>query len=533
MEKCNIGSYLEAQYSKFPGEVAVILPEKGEQKSYFELHTESNGIAECLLSKGIGEGTRVLVMVRPGYELILITFALLKMGAIPVIIDPGMGLKNFLHCLNQARPQVLVGTSMALYFKNIFFRNYEPIRLILNIRSLIKASRPSLKYEVVSLKPDSLGAIVFTSGSTGPPKGVCYTHTMFNAQIELLKNTFNLRRGEVDLPMLPIFILFNPALGVTSVVPKINPSRPIRLNPEQIVRYIDNYKVTTSFGSPVLWEKILNYIEKNDISLPSLKRIFMAGCTVPKSLIKRFYSIQPHICIHTPYGATEGLPITSVTAKERLENTDYMGGVLVGKPVDNVQVKIISILEQPISRFFSKLELPAQQVGEIIASGPNVSKEYFNNPVATYYSKIYGEQKVWHRTGDLGYIDKGGNVYFCGRLKERVKTRASVFYTEPIEALFNEHPLVLRSALLGATIPGTNFKVPFVVIQPKPVPSLLIRKLKSYKFLLKEIKQLALNYPLTRNIKHFLICHSFPVDVRHNAKIHRLSLAKKFEKKIQ
>ena len=165
--------------------------------------------------------------------------------------------------------------------------------------------------------PDDLAAILFTSGSTGSPKGVCYKHGMFDAQVRLIRETYGITPGEVDLPMLPVFALFDPAFGMTAVIPEIDPRRPAAADPAKIVQAIRQEKVTNSFGSPTLWGLVAAHCRRNRVSLPGLRRVLCAGAPVPDSLWAEARSFLPNGRLHSPYGASEALPVCSIDDRER------------------------------------------------------------------------------------------------------------------------------------------------------------------------------------------------------------------------
>ncbi len=388
----------------------------------------------------------------------------------------------------------------------------------------------------LSSQEDTVAAIVFTSGSTGAPKGVCYTHTIFHQQLELIQSYFKIQPGEVDLPLLPLFSLFNPALGMTTVVPEINPSRPISVDPSKIVEAIQCCAVTNTFGSPAIWSKVAIYCEKKNVQLPTLKRVLLAGASVPSQLLKRLRVIMPHAALYTPYGATECLPLTCIEANDifqETENYTLQGyGTCVGKPLPGMRVKIIKHVQGPILDLSFAQVLPAGEIGEVLAQGPVVTSAYYNNSTATQESKVLSTEGLWHRVGDLGYLDAQDRLWFCGRKVERVTYAPNQFlYTDCCEAIVNTYPAVYRSALIGLGEPP--YQIPVVVVE-------LIKFNEQFSFTIFSNRK-----EIEAEILHFLKNHSFsasvrciqkvfiqkklPVDVRHNAKIHRLSLKKKYE----
>ena len=256
----------------------------------------------------------------------------------------------------------------------------------------------------------------------------------------------------------------------------------------------------------------------------SIKRIFLAGAPVHPLLLKRVQALVPLGEVFTPYGATEALPIAYISAKEVIEDTYFLTlqgkGTCVGHALPGVQIRIIPIKNEALSQL--PKELPTGEVGEITVCAPYISKSYLNDPSATAKAKISNDGKIWHRMGDLGYKDEQGRLWFCGRKVERVVCQEHTFYTDCCEAVFNTHKAVFRSALIAFEKEGKT--LPAVVIELK-------RKLSAFqaKNLLQELRELAQTMETTREISHFCFYKKFPVDVRHNAKIHRLTLTRYFK----
>lgn len=517
--------------------------------SFAELDREVDAWAEKMTARGVQRGDRVLVMVRQGLPLIAAAFALFKLGAVPVIIDPGMGRENFLACVARSQPRVLLGipkAQLVSYFKRTAFASVK-VRVWVSAKIDAQLSSTQSKIEnqkskITESAPTDLAAILFTSGSTGAPKGVCYEHGMFDAQVALVRETYGIAPGEVDLPMLPIFALFGPALGMTTVVPELDPSQPAAVEPEKIVRAIQQEQVTNSFGSPTLWRKIARYCLAHQITLPSVKRVLMAGAPVPPRLFADLQKILPNGTAHSPYGATESLPIASISAREVLEETAAAtargAGTCVGRPLPGITIKIIEPTKKPIATLASAPELPVGSIGEIIVSGPVVTKTYDQLPDATAAAKIThvvapktetpdpqaqtpgGSAVVWHRLGDVGYLDAQGRLWFCGRKVERVETRQGLLYTEQVEPIFAAHPDVARAALVGV---GHDFHRPAIVVEPVSAEVVATPSLR--RKLVRELRALGAQFPHTDSIRLAYLHPHFPVDVRHNAKIHRLKLA--------
>ncbi|MBS0663004.1 MAG: AMP-binding protein [Verrucomicrobia bacterium] len=490
--------------------------------TFAELDAEVAGWQARLAAAGVRRGDRALVMVKPGLPLIAVVFALFRSGAIPVVIDPGMGLRNFLSCVAQSRPRVLVGIQLARFLSRVFRRSFASVavRVAVDASPTARVAPASPDASAAALAENSatdLAAILFTSGSTGAPKGVCYEHGMFEAQVRMIRDAYDIEPGEVDLPMLPIFALFNPALGMTTVVPEMDPRRPAAVDPARIVQAIRQENVTNSFGSPTLWLKVSEYCERERLTLPSLRRVLSAGAPVPAALWENSRRLLPGGRLHSPYGATEALPVATVSSTEIDPAT--VRGACVGRPLPGINVRIIALTDDPIPSIAEARELPTGEVGEIIVQGPVVTRQYDAMPSATALAKIPApDGSVWHRMGDCGFLDYSSRLWFAGRKAERVVTAEGPMFTEPCEQVFRQHRQVKRCALVGLGPRGRQ--QPALVVETPSAPSL-----RTARAFAAELRALALRHPHTARVTRFYFRPRFPVDVRHNAKIHRLKLA--------
>lgn len=492
--------------------------------NFAELDAEVDAWCHRLSTAGVQRGDRTLVMVRQGLPLIASAFALFKLGAVPVIIDPGMGLKTFLACVKRSRPRALVGIPLAQIVSRLFLPSFATVAIRVPASNSLTArlrstnSRSSLvNFPTAHNTAGDLAAVLFTSGSTGAPKGVCYEHGMFDAQVRLIRETYSIESGEIDLPMLPIFALFNPALGMTTIVPEIDPSRPASVDPAKIIQAIQQENVTNSFGSPTLWKKIGDHCLENKVTLPSLRRVLCAGAPVPAALWKSSRRFLPHGQLHSPYGATESLPVSTISSDE-ISALPANTGACVGRPAPGIEVKIISITDSLIAALSGARELPRGESGEIIVRGPVVTKLYDDAPEATALAKISDGSTIWHRMGDSGFLDDEGRLWFTGRKAERVETPNGTFFTEPCEQIFRAHPRVTRCALISLGEHGHQRAA--LVVEAN------LKNSTSRRHFARELRALALAHPHTLAIKTYYFHPRFPVDVRHNAKIHRLALAR-------
>jgi acyl-CoA synthetase (AMP-forming)/AMP-acid ligase II len=300
----------------------------------------------------------------------------------------------------------------------------------------------------------------------------------------------------------------------------MDPTRPAKVDPAKFIRSIQDWQVTYSFGSPAIWNVVSRYCLEQNITLP-VRKILMAGAPVPGELIERVQRIMPPDgTVYTPYGATESLPSASITGQEILSETwpqTRLGkGACVGRPLPGMTIAIIKPVDGPLADWREAELLPPESIGEIAVKGPVVTRAYDQNERETELAKVPDSSGFWHRMGDMGCLDQQGRLWFCGRKAHRVLTADGPLYSVCCEAIFNEHPQVFRSALVGLGQPGAQ--QPVIVVE-------LHEKTADERLLFSELRQLALANPLTAKIDNFLIHPAFPVDIRHNAKIFREKLA--------
>jgi acyl-CoA synthetase (AMP-forming)/AMP-acid ligase II len=503
--------------------------------TFQQLEDDSNLLSDGLAAIGAKPGTRLILMVPPSIDFISLVFAMFKAGVVTVLIDPGMGRRNLIRCLAESEPEGFIGVPLAQAVRTLLRGRFPKAKCNVTVGrrwfwggptiAQLRARRLSPNFQPVSTKRDDPAAIIFTTGSTGPPKGVLYRHGNFDRQATEIRDFYGIQSGEIDLPGFPLFALYNCAMGVTTVIPDMDPTRPARVDPRNIVEAVSDWNVTQAFGSPALWNVVGRYCEENKIVLPTLKRVLSAGAPVPIHVLKRMKAaIPPDGDIYTPYGATEALPVASISATEVLSQTAAKsaagGGTCVGRQFPGIDWKVIRITDEPITTIANAEELPPGEIGELIVRGPVVTREYVTRTQANALHKIRDGETFWHRMGDVGYFEND-RFWFCGRKSHRVITASGTLFTIPCEAIFNQHPWVYRSALVGVGERGNQRPVVFV----EPWPEHWHNAKGDWPRLQNELRQLAEQYSHTRKIDTFLLLRSLPVDIRHNAKIFREKLA--------
>ena len=549
-EASNIAAALPRLAHERPDQIAMRCPGRNGSYdialTYAQLDARSDAIAAGLAKRGIVRSTRAVVMVRPTPEFFLVMFALFKAGTVPVLVDPGIDKRALKQCLDEAKPEAFIGIPLAMLAKTLLgWAKSARMRITTGKRAwfadatlaAIERDGAGAGAQLADTQPDDVAALLFTSGSTGVPKGVVYRHRHFVAQIDMLRDAFGIEAGGIDLPTFPPFALFDPALGLTSIIPDMDPTRPAKADPRKLHAAIERFGITQLFGSPALMRVLAEHGEP----LPTIKRVTSAGAPVPPEVVaKMLQLLPPNAQLWTPYGATECLPVAVIEGRELLtlrERTETGAGTCVGRPVPPNEVRVIRIDDEAIPEWSDALLVGAGQVGEITIAGPSTTDAYFNRDAQTKLAKIRevlpplpragegrGEgaigERIVHRMGDLGYFDGEGRLWFCGRKSQRVVVDATTtLCTEQIEPVFNTHPDVARSALVGVGTKGAQ----------RPVLCVELRAgvdKREWPRIEAELRHLADGYVHTAKVEAFLrYPKAFPVDIRHNAKIGREKLA--------
>lgn len=511
----NLLSYLDHVTSIDPQKPAFIFfsarSKTWEALSFAQLADLTQYFTCGLLACRVIPGMRAAMMTPPSIEFFALALAMLKLGVVPVIVDPAIGLKKVGECLKETEPHIFIGNSITHGLRILFGWGKDSVKINLTIQSAKSKKLKNELPEPQSMSAEAPAAIIYTSGSTGAPKGVIYSQANFAAQLEMLRNTFDISQDEIDLPAFPLYALIDALLGVTSVIPDVTFPVPGNIDPARIVSAMQGYKVTNTFASPVVLNKLAEYGIPRNIKLSGLKRVITAGAPATIQLQEKFRKLlDDKTDLFGIYGATEALPIAKIESREifKAKHKSAMGaGVCLGEPVEGVLVRIISITDSAIEGWDESLEVKANVVGEITIQGAAVTESYIAREDANLLSKIKHGDHIVHRSGDVGYFDDNNRLWYCGRKSDRVATNHGVFFTEQIEGIFNMHPFVYRTALVG--------------VNREPVLWIELDRKADDKKITHELLELAKDHPQASKIKIFFYMKKFPTDVRHNSKIIR------------
>ncbi|MBQ2821983.1 MAG: AMP-binding protein [Thermoguttaceae bacterium] len=551
---CRLAAFAESQ----PEKIAVVEPlgyRAGKRQyrtfTFRELDEDSDRIAAGLNEMGVGKGSRMALLVKPGIDFVSCVFGMLKSGATMILIDPGMGKGNLFQCLEEADPDGFVAISAVQAVWRLMRLRYPNAEHSLTVGKRWFWGGPTLKMlrarpwpgpSIQEVTEDDPAAIIFTTGSTGAPKGVLYQHRTFNTQVDEISRQYGIQPGQTDLPGFPMFGLFNCAMGSTAVIPDMDASRPAAVDPRNILEAVRDWNASQSFASPAVWKSVGNWCHSHGEKLENVRMILSAGAPVQENVLRGIRDIiHPEGEIHTPYGATEALPVATISSREIIDGTAVQtrsgAGVCVGRKFPSIRWRVIRITDEPLLNLADTEELPIGQIGELMVTGPQITREYVTRTEANALAKVHeigpdGEDIIWHRMGDVGYLDEQERFWFCGRKAHRVETEDGPCFSVCCEAIFNGHPEVNRSALVGVpdkNLPEGKFR-PVIIIEPKD--SRILQNKARMEYFRKELLELGTASSLTEKIEMILFHPSFPVDIRHNAKIFREKLAVWAEKNI-
>lgn len=545
----NVAARLRIVTSLAPGAIAIAEPD-GPTRSdgsrsyrlttFDELNRRSDAIARGLIDWGVRPGMRLTLLVPFGTQFITLVFALLKAGVAVVLVDPGMGRKHLVRCLAEAQPDGFVAIAKAQAARWWYRKRFKSAKWNVTVGRLrigggrtlssIESAGGNSEPAFPRIERADPAAVIFTTGSTGPPKGVLYTHGTFHAQIDRIRERYDIHRGSRDLACFPLFGLFDAVMGVTTIIPDMDPTRPAEVDPKRLIEAVSQWEIDQAFGSPALWKTVTRWCEERQVvgrPFASLRRVLSAGAPVPASTLEQLRRlVDPEAMIVTPYGATEALPIASIESREVIAETGPAAakgkGTCVGTRFEGVQWRVIEITDGPLADITETREMPRGKIGELMVSGPMVTQRYVVREDQNALHKVRDGERTWHRMGDVGYLDSQDRFWFCGRKAHRVVMGKRTLYSVPCEAVFNNHPAVDRSALVPRG--DRPDQTPVIIIQTYPQHQ--PRDDRQRQQLISELRDLAARNPLTRRIEEIIIRdRPLPVDIRHNSKIFREQLA--------
>ncbi|MEV0306265.1 fatty acid CoA ligase family protein [Nonomuraea fuscirosea] len=507
-----------------------------ETLTYAELNELIDRTARALAGAGVGAGTRTAVLVPPGRELVAVVMALFRLRAVPILVDPGLGARAMGACFAEAAPEAFVGVPRAHLARVLLGWGRGSVRTTVAVRSHGRwpaagpdsvgspAAEPDM---TVAVRSPAVGAgaggaeasalIAFTSGSTGPPKGVPFRQRHLAGQTELLARLGALTPGAVVYSTFLPFALAAPSMGCGSVVPRLDPRHPERSDPAVMAGSIAAHGVTGLFAAPALLDRLARHCVERDLRLGTVETVLTAGAPLPYSVLQRAQRCLPaHAEVRSVYGSTECLLVSAADAAELTATapaTAHGAGTCLGTPLPGNRVRVIAVTDDAIPEWSDDLLVPPGTVGEITVAGPAVSDPYLGRPHDTALARIADDCGPVHRMGDLGRLDEQGRLWFAGRKSERVRTADGDLYTDQVEPVFNGLVGVRRTALVGVGPAGAQ--IPVLCVECEPGTSRRERR--------EIVERVRAHGP---DLGEVLPHRGFPMDVRHASKIRRPLLAR-------
>ncbi|GGV43151.1 peptide synthase [Actinomadura cremea] len=495
--------------------------------TFAELAAVIDRTVSGLRTAGVRPGTRASVMVPPGVEMVALVHALLRMGAVPVLVDRALPQAALRGCLAEAAPEVFIGVPLAQVGRVALGWARQCVRTTITVgprRMWLGRTVHRLRADAPPDLPpgphpalDDIALIAYTSGSTGAPKGVPLRHAHLLAQVRMLERTRPLEPGTRVLSTFPPFAVAATVLGACAVFPAADARRPAVL-----VSDVRRFGVTALFAPPAVLDRVARYCLPRGHVLEPVRTVFTAGAPLSHAVLERARAcIPPDADLYSAYGATECMLVSAIEGRDLAVTgaaTADGAGTCLGAPLPGQLVRIIAATDGPIRKWTDDLLVPPGSIGEITVTGPTVADPYLERPGATARARIADGDRAVHRTGDLGRIDPQGRLWFAGRAAERVGTAGGDLCTGHVEPIFDTLRGVRRTALVGVGRPP--HRRPVLVVEPEPGTRRAQRaRIRADALALAERR------PGTAAIRTVLFHYRFPVDVRHDTKIRRDELA--------
>lgn len=542
-ERNNVISYMEKHLREFPDRIALtwarrdslqawdgnpMTPIAHDKITYKHFAERINSFARGLLDIGIQKGDRVIIFLPMALDMYTAMFAVQRIGAIAVFLDSWARSHHLGASAERVGPKAMISFKMAFdlvdqvpEFKSM------PIRILYGpgdkfthkFEDLLKKD-PS---PVAAVESEFTALITFTTGSTGKPKGANRTHRFLSAQHQALSHVIPYTEQDKDMPAFPIFSLNNLASGVTTVLPALDLSAPSDKDPALLACQIIHENINCTTLSPSMLVGLSRFCKEKGIQLSKLRRVVTGGAPISKDDVKAFYEIAPQSDLWILYGSTEAEPMAHIEGRDMLKESKVTDpeiieeGVNVGHISDDIDFKFIRIKDGPISLSqtdWDKIEVANGEVGEFICTGDHVCREYYNNPEAFTTTKIMGhDNRVWHRTGDLAYIDPDKNLWIVGRVNNAIERSGKYYFPVRAEVLLKRMDFTYRCAFLGMDDAKLGQATHAVVELKSDIDP------KSFDFAKakKEIQRVFEKNKIP--VDHIQFVEKVPMDPRHHSKV--------------
>jgi acyl-CoA synthetase (AMP-forming)/AMP-acid ligase II len=510
----NIIDILDEQVRQRPGVAAIIDGAASRVTTFAQLDDASRRLAALFRASGLKSGDRVLIFYPMSLELYATLLAAFRLGLVAMFLDPSAGRAHIERCCELGKPRGLIAGTKAHLLRLIspalraIDHKFVIGAWVPGALSCASAGRMEPLAETCPATDDTPALLTFTSGGTGQPKAAMRSHGFLVAQHKVLSETLRLEPGSVDLATLPIFVLANLASGVTSLIPDADLRAPARINPAPVLRQIDRHRPSTTAASPAFLQRLAEYALASKRTIDGFSRMYSGGAPVFPRFLELLHEAAPGASIVAVFGSTEAEPIAEIEY-ERISPEDQLAmsggkGLLTGVPVAAIDLRIIqNRWGTPLGPFtgveFDALHLPAEEPGEIVVHGPHVLPGYLHGQ-GDEETKFRVDGEVWHRTGDMGYLDREGRLWLLGRCVAVLNDARGVLYPFAVECAAQQHAGVVRAAL--ASVNGRRLLAVEPADKARPPDAGELAELLAWAGL-----------DSVRTVDRI------PVDARHNAKV--------------
>lgn len=544
-----VASALRWQAERHPGQPSIHFPASklppgatSAHLSHLEFEELTEAYARGFLELGIRKGTRAALIAQPGLDFLALFHALTKIGAVAVLVDQTLPGKTIRACLDLAEPEAFIGPAIS-NVRRIFWRwARNSCRLAINTGPAVpgvgmgiaelhlKGLQSRLRLPPLS-KPEDDAAIVFTSGESGEPKGVIYQHLVLAEQARVFREAFGIAKGETNLTTVAPLALLDPALDAISVVPPFGAGKPNAKQIAELVEALNGFRINNLITSPGVLNCLGDWMEQSQLKLLFLRRIICCGGMLSVHTIRQLENVLHQDSeIHMTYGSVECFPVTSITNLEfdsAMEDLMETGeGICVGRPLGMNRVKVVGATPNRIESLSETAQLPPGMIGEVLVNASTFANRYLAAVDDDSHCITDDEGGTWFRTGDAGSIDGSGRLWYCGRISQGIRTRQEVLYPQQAEALFDQHPDLKRSALVGVGMPGRQIPVLCVELNKKLRPV----DVERVHF---DLLQLAQAFGLSKSIRTVLFHPGLPVNEFPVPRIERRALERWAEGKMR
>ena len=461
----NLTHVLQRQVAERPDAPAIVTASRGRDRSitFAKLDLSAQRLARLLHDSGLRAGDGVLVLQPVGIDLYVTLLAVFRLGLVGMFLDPSAGRSHVERCCTLRPPDAMIGTPKAHLLRlGCPALRRVPRKFVVGAAApgavrVARARKLAPYSDVHRCDADTPALLTFTSGTTGAPKAAVRSHGLLAAQHAALARCLALSPGQIDLTTLPVFALANLASGVTSLVPDADLRRPARIDPGPVVEQVLRHRPQSTVASPALLERVADECDRRGLTLPSFERVFTGGAPVFLRTVEKLRQMAPAARVVSVYGSTEAEPIAhvghdEVTTDDRAATLSGRG-LLAGRPVPEVDLRILpDRWGQPLGQIdeaaFTSRRLPPGETGEIVVSGAHVLPGYLDGR-GDVETKFRVGGRVWHRTGDAGYLDPAGRLWLAGRCAARIDDDHGTTYPLSVEAAAVQQPGVARAGLLS------------------------------------------------------------------------------------